>query len=90
MSDDEALEESDDGDEEGRECDYISDSSASESELEQQKEIKSVAEESGLRNLLASDEDDEDEEQRDKKQDTEQNKANADEVFTVSVSISCK
>ncbi|OAD55838.1 General transcription factor IIF subunit 1, partial [Eufriesea mexicana] len=66
-SDDEAFEESDDGDEEGRECDYISDSSDSESELEQQKEIKSVAEEDALRKLLASDEDDEDEEQADKK-----------------------
>lgn len=66
-SDDEAFEESDDGDEEGRECDYISDSSDSESELEQQKEIKSVAEEDALRKLLASDEDEDDEEQTDKK-----------------------
>ncbi|KOC60429.1 General transcription factor IIF subunit 1, partial [Habropoda laboriosa] len=66
-SDDEAFEESDDGDEEGRECDYISDSSDSESELEQQKEIKSVAEEDALRKLLASDEDEDDEEQADKK-----------------------
>lgn len=66
-SDDEAFEESDDGDEEGRECDYISDSSDSESELEQQKEIKSVAEEDALRKLLASDEEDEDEEEADKK-----------------------
>ncbi|XP_076163387.1 transcription factor IIFalpha isoform X2 [Ptiloglossa arizonensis] len=67
-SDDEAFEESDDGDEEGRECDYISDSSDSESELEQQKEIKSVAEEDALRKLLASDEDEDDEEQADKKE----------------------
>ncbi|XP_076246710.1 transcription factor IIFalpha isoform X2 [Calliopsis andreniformis] len=67
VSDDEAFEESDDGDEEGRECDYISDSSDSESELEQQKEIKSVAEEDALRKLLASDEEEEDEEQTDKK-----------------------
>ena len=66
-SDDEAFEESDDGDEEGRECDYISDSSDSESELEQQKEIKSVVEEDALRKLLASDEDEDDEEQADKK-----------------------
>ncbi|XP_076670825.1 transcription factor IIFalpha [Andrena cerasifolii] len=66
-SDDEAFEESDDGDEEGRECDYISDSSDSESELEQQKEIKSVAEEDALRKLLASDEEEGDEEQTDKK-----------------------
>ncbi|KAG7202312.1 hypothetical protein KM043_018644 [Ampulex compressa] len=68
-SDDEAFEESDDGDEEGRECDYISDSSDSESELEQQKEIKSVAEEDALRKLLRSDEEEEDEEQTDKKDD---------------------
>ncbi|KZC13126.1 General transcription factor IIF subunit 1, partial [Dufourea novaeangliae] len=66
-SDDEAFEESDDGDEEGRECDYISDSSDSGSELEQQKEIKSVAEEDALRKLLASDEEEDDEEQTDKK-----------------------
>lgn len=66
-SDDEAFEESDDGDEEGRECDYISDSSDSESELEQQKEIKSVAEEDALRKLLASDEEEDEEEQNEKK-----------------------
>lgn len=62
---DEAFEESDDGDEEGRECEYISDSSAAESDLDQQKEMKSVADEPGLRKLLASgsedDEDDDDE-----------------------------
>ncbi|XP_076649022.1 transcription factor IIFalpha [Halictus rubicundus] len=67
-SDSEAFEESDDGDEEGRECDYISDSSDSGSELEQQKEIKSVAEEDALRKLLASDEEEDDEEQADKKE----------------------
>ncbi|XP_020298180.1 general transcription factor IIF subunit 1 [Pseudomyrmex gracilis] len=67
-SDEEAFEESDDGDEEGRECDYISDSSDSESELEQQKEIKSVAEEDALRKLLASDEEEDDEEKTDKKE----------------------
>ncbi|OXU25998.1 hypothetical protein TSAR_009176 [Trichomalopsis sarcophagae] len=70
-SDDEAFEESDDGDEEGRECDYISDSSASESELELQKEIKSVAEEDALRKLLVSDEEDEDEEDKEKKDEAE-------------------
>ncbi|EZA54952.1 General transcription factor IIF subunit [Ooceraea biroi] len=68
-SDDEAFEESDDGDEEGRECDYISDSSDSEMEAEeQQKEIKSVAEEDALRKLLASDEEEDDEEETDKKE----------------------
>lgn len=46
-SDDEAFEESDDGDEEGRELDYISDSSEPESDPESKanKEMKSVAEE---------------------------------------------
>ncbi|KAJ8667134.1 hypothetical protein QAD02_008796 [Eretmocerus hayati] len=73
VSDDEAFEESDDGDEEGRECDYISDSSASDSELELQKEIKSVAEEDALRKLLASDEEEDDEDQSDRKDDDEKN-----------------
>ncbi|XP_046412368.1 general transcription factor IIF subunit 1 isoform X1 [Neodiprion virginianus] len=73
-SDDEAFEESDDGDEEGRECDYISDSSDSESELEQQKEIKSVAEEDALRKLLASDEDSQGEENEEEKKDGEDDK----------------
>ncbi|XP_019698941.1 general transcription factor IIF subunit 1 [Harpegnathos saltator] len=77
-SDDEAFEESDDGDEEGRECDYISDSSDPESELEQQKEIKSVAEEDALRKLLASDEEEDDEEQTDKKE-SEENKDDDEE-----------
>ncbi|XP_066592188.1 general transcription factor IIF subunit 1 [Prorops nasuta] len=66
-SDDEAFEESDDGDEEGREFDYISDSSDSETELELQKDIKSVAEEDGLRKLLVSDESEEEGEDKDKK-----------------------
>lgn len=77
-SDTEAFEESDDGDEEGRECDYISDSSESESELEQQKEIKSVAEEDALRKLLASDEEDEDEDE-DEKNDKEEDKDDDEE-----------
>ncbi|XP_077285665.1 transcription factor IIFalpha [Arctopsyche grandis] len=61
---DEAGEESDDGDEEGRERDYISDSSDSESDREGKanKELKSVAEEDALRKLLTSDEDSDDEE----------------------------
>lgn len=64
--DEEAFEESDDGDEEGRELDYISDSSESESEPETKanKELKSVAEEDALRKLLTSDEDSEDEEKK--------------------------
>lgn len=64
--DEEAFEESDDGDEEGRECEYMSDSSASESELEQQKEITGVDQTDGLRKLLASDDDEEDEENKNK------------------------
>lgn len=63
--DDEAFEESDDGDEEGRELDYISDSSDSEPDPESKanKEMKSVAEEDALRKLLTSD-DDSDEEKK--------------------------
>ncbi|XP_055315238.1 general transcription factor IIF subunit 1-like [Sitodiplosis mosellana] len=62
-SDDEAFEESDDGDEEGREMDYIesSDSDESDPELQMVKEMKSVAEEDGLRKLLDSDEESEEE-----------------------------
>ncbi|XP_073961998.1 transcription factor IIFalpha [Choristoneura fumiferana] len=53
---DEAFEESDDGDEEGRERDYISDSSDSETDHEQKanKELKGVSEEDALRKLLTS------------------------------------
>jgi len=76
-SDSEAFEESDDGDEEGRECDYISDSSASDSELESQKEMKSVAEEDALRKLLASD--DEDEEDEEKKDEEDKNEDDDEE-----------
>ncbi|KFB44645.1 AGAP002779-PA-like protein [Anopheles sinensis] len=71
--DEEAFEESDDGDEEGRELDYISDSSDSESDHDAKvvKEMKSVAEEDALRKLLTSDEDSEEEE---KKSDEEEEK----------------
>ncbi|KAK9700495.1 Transcription initiation factor IIF, alpha subunit (TFIIF-alpha) [Popillia japonica] len=51
----EAFEESDDGDDEGRELDYISDSSDSGPE---DTKLEGVAEEKALRNLLNSDEDD--------------------------------
>ncbi|XP_060810490.1 general transcription factor IIF subunit 1 isoform X2 [Amyelois transitella] len=69
---DEAFEESDDGDEEGRERDYISDSSESESdhEMKVNKELKGVAEEDALRKLLTSDEDSEEEQEQ--KQESEQ------------------
>lgn len=69
--DDHAFEESDDGDEEGRECDYMSESSESGSDLEKQKEIKSVAEEDALRKLLVSDEEDEDEDEKNNKDEDE-------------------
>ncbi|CAB3221126.1 unnamed protein product [Arctia plantaginis] len=71
---DEAFEESDDGDEEGREKDYISDSSDSESDHETKanKELKGVAEEDALRKLLTSDEDSEEEEKEHKEQEEEQ------------------
>lgn len=64
--DDEAFEESDDGDEEGRELDYISDSSDAVSDLETQvdKEMKGVAEEDALRKLLTSDEDSDEEREK--------------------------
>lgn len=45
----EAVEDSDDGDNEGRELDYISDSSESEPENEPSKDLKGVAEEKALR-----------------------------------------
>ncbi|KAI4459342.1 tfiif-alpha [Holotrichia oblita] len=54
-TDAEAFEESDDGDDEGRELDYISDSSESGPE---DTKLEGVAEEKALRNLLNSDEDD--------------------------------
>lgn len=59
--------ESDDGDEEGREMDYIesSDSDDSDPELQVDKEMKSVAEEDGLRKLLTSDEDSDEEKSSD-------------------------
>ncbi|XP_028172373.1 general transcription factor IIF subunit 1 isoform X1 [Ostrinia furnacalis] len=72
---DEAFEESDDGDEEGREKDYISDSSDSESDHETKanKELKGVAEEDALRKLLTSDEDSEEEqEQKAKEEDVQE------------------
>lgn len=68
-NDNEAFEDSDDGDDEGRELDYISDSSASETEIESQKEIKSVAEEFSLGKLLSHDEEEDEDEQSDKSSD---------------------
>ncbi|XP_034662152.1 general transcription factor IIF subunit 1 [Drosophila subobscura] len=65
--DDEAFEESDDGDEEGRERDYDTESSEDEPDPESKldKDMKGVAEEDALRKLLTSDEEDEDEKKSD-------------------------
>lgn len=76
-SDDEAFEDSDDGDDEGRELDYISESSASEAELESQKEVKSVAEECSLKKLLSSEDEDEDETEKSGDKNDEQDKEEA-------------
>ncbi|XP_060526840.1 general transcription factor IIF subunit 1 [Cylas formicarius] len=68
----EAVEDSDDGDEEGRELDYISDSSESEPE---NVNLDGVAEEKGLKKLLNSDEEeseDSEKEDQDKENDEEQ------------------
>nr|CAD7577376.1 unnamed protein product [Timema californicum] len=80
--------ESDDGDEEGRELDYISDSSESESDHEGKanKQLKGVAEEDALRKLLSSGEEDDDEEKKeegDKEsegEDKEKNKPEGDKL----------
>lgn len=68
----EAIEDSDDGDEEGRELDYISDSSDSEPE---NTNLDGVAEEKGLKKLLNSDEEeseDSDKEEKDKNNEEEE------------------
>lgn len=74
--DGEAFEESDDGDEEGRELDYISDSSDQDSDLEAKanKEMKSVAEEDALRKLLTSDEESEEEKKSNESEKEEEEK----------------
>ncbi|XP_049822923.1 general transcription factor IIF subunit 1-like [Aethina tumida] len=74
----EAFEDSDDGDEEGRELDYISDSSESEPE---DTNLESVAEEKALKKLLNSDDesdsDDSDKSDKESNED-ENNKENKD------------
>lgn len=49
----EAFEDSDDGDNEGRELDYISDSSESEPENNPSKDLQGVSEEKALRYILS-------------------------------------
>ncbi|XP_044760981.1 general transcription factor IIF subunit 1 [Coccinella septempunctata] len=68
-TDKEAFEDSDDGDGEGRELDYISDSTDSEPE---NTNLDSVAEEKGLKKLLNSDEEDEDSDKSDKEMSNEE------------------
>ncbi|KAF5301162.1 hypothetical protein FQA39_LY10840 [Lamprigera yunnana] len=77
-TDKEAVEESDDGDGEGRELDYISDSSESEPDV---SNIASVAEEKALRKLLTSDEEDSenDEFKSDKEQSNEEDEKDKSE-----------
>ncbi|XP_014261830.1 general transcription factor IIF subunit 1 [Cimex lectularius] len=79
-SDESAVEESDDGDEEGRELDYISDSSDSESDHDAKvvKEMKGVAEESALRRLLTSDEEEDEEEKKEEEKEGEKVAENKD------------
>ncbi|KAG8232357.1 hypothetical protein J437_LFUL008825 [Ladona fulva] len=79
-SDDEAFEESDDGDEEGREVDYISDSSDSEIDLEEnvKDSMKGVAEEDALRKLLTSDEEDDEEREEGENEDGDEEKGDGD------------
>ena len=60
QDDDEPLEESDEGDFDDREVDYMSDSSSDSSESESEKaNIKGVIDESALRDLIVSDDDEE-------------------------------
>lgn len=69
----EGKEESDEGDFEEREVDYMSDSSSESSlELEETKEeddVKGIAEEGGLRDLLSTDDEDDDSQAKSKKPD---------------------
>jgi len=62
---DEAFEDSDDGDDEGREVDYMSDeSSDSEEELEKEHDIKGVDQDDGIGKMLDSDSDSDDEDKK--------------------------
>ncbi|XP_076440482.1 general transcription factor IIF subunit 1-like isoform X2 [Babylonia areolata] len=82
-SDDEAIEESDEGDFDDREVDYISDSSSSSlsepEEKEKKYEEKGVADESGLRNILNSDEEEEEEEDVKEEEEVEEEEKKDDE-----------
>ena len=71
---DEAFEDSDDGDDEGREVDYMSDeSSESEEELEKEHDIKGVDQDEGISKMLDSDSsDDEDKKKSDNEDDEDE------------------
>ncbi|XP_022216061.2 general transcription factor IIF subunit 1-like [Drosophila obscura] len=79
----EAFEESDDGDEEGRERDYISDSSEDEPDLEDKaiKELKGVSEEEALRKLLNSDDEEDDDKSDNQKDECQENPQ--DDAFNI-------
>ncbi|XP_025111073.1 general transcription factor IIF subunit 1-like isoform X2 [Pomacea canaliculata] len=84
-SDDEAVEESDEGDFDDREVDYMSDTSSSMSEPEEKEkkyEEKGVAEEAGLRNILASDGEDDEEEEANEEEENEEDKEKEDDQAT--------
>lgn len=78
--DNEAFEDSDDGDVEGREFDYISDSSEDEPDPEAKitEELKSVAEVDALRKLLSSSDEDEVDEERESEKDKKEQKEKQD------------
>ncbi|KAF0307526.1 General transcription factor IIF subunit 1 [Amphibalanus amphitrite] len=76
---DEAFEDSDDGDDEGREMDYISDSSESEDELKPVTEEKGVDQEDALKRLLDSDAEVEESSEEEKKSDEDEEKKKEEE-----------
>ncbi|XP_060078155.1 general transcription factor IIF subunit 1-like [Ylistrum balloti] len=83
-SDDEAVEESDEGDFDDRELDYITDSDSSLSETGDREkgdlyQEKGVDEERGLKKLLDSDESSEDEEEKKKQEEKEKEEAEKNE-----------
>merc|ERR1712141_934748 len=73
----EGFEDSDDGEEEGREVDYMSDESSDDEEIEEAKyNIQGVDADEGLAKMLDSESDEEDAEDKDDKDDDESNEKN--------------
>lgn len=71
----EAFEDSDDGEGEGREVDYMSDESSEEEDVEEAKhDIAGVDQDEGLSKMLDSDDSEEEEEDKDKDKDEEEEK----------------